>query len=453
MDHSMTEAAYRASVDTAVDFDLSLVIACYFEGEHLQTSLLRLVDVLDASGLRYELIFVDDASKDSTPDIIREFCDGRPNCHAYFHEKNLGRGGTVTEGMRHAKGKVTGFIDIDLEVHPLYIPHMVHMILQDRCDAVVGDRVYFIAFSITTLFRAILSRGYRRLIHVFFKLPVRDTEAGYKFFNRKKILPVLNRCQDQGWFWDTEIVLRAEAAGLRLAQVPCAFVRRSDKTSTVRVVRDSWEYICALFRHFRRVRLKKEGAVLYRQPWLHRLVILALYGRKLDERFVSVAAHIDKDDSVLELCVGEGELYKRYLAGCTKQYLGLDFSEAQVERGRAAGIPLERADIRDIEFEPCDTVVMMGSLYQFLPDAKSLLERMLLAARKRVIITEPVQNVSQKKGLLSHIAVYLTETDNHGAQRFDETKLRELVQDEEILSWEEIAGGREIAVVLRGRAQ
>jgi hypothetical protein len=78
-----------------------------------------------------------------------------------------------------------------------------------------------------------------------------DTETGYKFCRRKNLLPVLDDIRDRGWFWDTEFMVRAARKGLTIREIPGAYVRRWDKTSTVRSLRDSFEYLVKLWR-FRR---------------------------------------------------------------------------------------------------------------------------------------------------------------------------------------------------------
>ena len=101
------------------------------------------------------------------------------------------------------------------------------------------------------VYGALGNRGYRWLLHRLQRVPVEDTETGFKLFVRERILPVLDRCQDTGWFWDTEVVVRASEAGLRCVEVPALFLRRLDKQSTVRPVRDTLEYFSRL-RQFRR---------------------------------------------------------------------------------------------------------------------------------------------------------------------------------------------------------
>ena len=78
-------------------------------------------------------------------------------------------------------------------------------------------------------------------------LKFKDTEAGYKFFNRKKILPILEKTKDKHWFFDTEIVARSYWSGLKIKEIPVLFIRRNDKASTVRLIPDTYAYLKALW--------------------------------------------------------------------------------------------------------------------------------------------------------------------------------------------------------------
>jgi hypothetical protein len=140
---------------------------------------------------------------------------------------------------------------VDLEVHARYIPSLVRAIEQGA-DVATVRRIY--AFQIRSLDRYLMSRGYSFLVRRLLDLPVHDTETGYKFFRRERLLPVLDEIEDGGWFWDTEFMARASRRGLRLVEIPGAYVRRSDKTSTVSGVRDSVEYFRKLLRFRRTLR-------------------------------------------------------------------------------------------------------------------------------------------------------------------------------------------------------
>jgi glycosyltransferase involved in cell wall biosynthesis len=94
--------------------DLSLVITCDNEGPALGESVRQVIATLDHTGWSYELIFVDDCSQDSTRQnidtVLAQYVDR--HLRTLFHERTGGRGRTVSDGFRLARGQVVGYIDI-----------------------------------------------------------------------------------------------------------------------------------------------------------------------------------------------------------------------------------------------------------------------------------------------------------------------------------------------------
>lgn len=231
--------------------DLTLVVACYNEEPILEHSVAETFRVLDRMRLGWEVVFVDDASRDRTSELIDQIIADHPDraLRTIRHAENVGRGGTVAEGIRSARGRLVGFIDIDLEVHARYIPVCVQA-LEEGYDIATAWRVY--KFYWRSLDRFLMSQGYRWLVRLLLRTPLVDTETGFKFFRRESILPILDRTDDVGWFWDTEVMVRAYHAGLRIVEIPTLFVRRFDKVSSLKPVRDTLDYIRKLWR-FRHV--------------------------------------------------------------------------------------------------------------------------------------------------------------------------------------------------------
>ncbi len=249
------DVSYGTSVtrDSTEALDLSIVIACYNEAPHLHSSLDEILHLLDRLQMKYELILIDDCSTDATAERIREYLTKHPHhrLRALFHAKNHGRGATVTEGMQLSRGAITGFLDIDLEVHARYILSALVPLEQGHAEIVIADRNY--RFSIFALQRYLMSKGYRFLVQKLLRIPAIDTEAGFKFFRRSAILPVLEHVRDTHWFWDTEVVVRSLDAGLRIQSEPVLFDRKQNKISTVKAFSDSWKSLRALL-SFRRER-------------------------------------------------------------------------------------------------------------------------------------------------------------------------------------------------------
>ncbi len=233
--------------------EVSVVIACYNEEETLEASFRELRETLDDLGRRYELVFVDDLSRDRTRAILAEIKSQNPDLdiQVILHERNQGRGTTVTDGFRAARGEIAGYLDVDLEVHCRYIPSLVRTI-EKGADVATVRRIY--AFQLGSLDRYVMSRGYSFLVRRLLGVDFKDTETGFKFFRRAKLLPVLEAIEDPGWFWDTEFMVRAARAGLRIVEIPGAYIRRGDKTSTVRGMRDSIRYFGKLLAFRRALR-------------------------------------------------------------------------------------------------------------------------------------------------------------------------------------------------------
>ncbi len=225
---------------------LSLVITCFNEAPHLRASFEAIKKTFVVNHVDCEFIFVDDKSIDSTKAVIESIIKENPSLSfkVILHEANQGRGQSVMDGLRMASAQFVGFLDIDLEIDARYIAPAVELLEDGKADFVMADRLY--QFSAAGLIRTIISRGYNLLVRALLRLPFRDTEAGFKFFNREKILPVLNLVQDRRWFWDTEIVACAFKKGLKIILLPVVFIRKPEKQSTVKIFRDSWNYFVSL---------------------------------------------------------------------------------------------------------------------------------------------------------------------------------------------------------------
>jgi glycosyltransferase involved in cell wall biosynthesis len=232
--------------------DLSLIIPCYNEEKIFQDSLAEIEFVLKNSRLKYEIIFVDDFSHDKTRDLILQACAIKKNYKYLFHEKNFGRGKSVMDGIRTSNGKIVGYMDIDCEVSPVYIPYFVKKLLDSNYDILTGKRIY--REKLKSLHRSILSRGYSFLVKRLLKIPLSDTETGYKFFKTARIIRVIKKTKSHGWFWDTEIMAYAVFAKLNILEVPVLFVRRSDKESSVNSLTDSLRYLKNIMEFYLKLR-------------------------------------------------------------------------------------------------------------------------------------------------------------------------------------------------------
>ena len=236
--------------DDIVKPDLSLVIPCYNEAPHLRECVAELIEALDLTPYRYELVFVDDCSEDDTLQILEGICQSTPHCRYILHERNRGRGAAFKTGFETTSGRVTGYIDIDLEVAAWHIAPLVNLVDRHDIDIATGYR-YYLLRQTRGLHRNLLSRGYRLLCKVFIGAGVRDSETGCKFFNRERAGSVVRGSDSDGWFWDTEVMYRAFLTNLKIQEMPVLYLRREGKRSTVRLLPVCLDYMKELHR-FRR---------------------------------------------------------------------------------------------------------------------------------------------------------------------------------------------------------
>jgi len=407
--------------------DLSLVIPCYNEAPHLRASVAALCGVLEATRYEYEIVFVDDGSQDETRVLLQEICATTPRCRYLFHERNRGRGGAFKTGFAATTGRVTGFLDIDLEVGPHYIPPLVDLIEHHEIDVATGYRHYLLRQTLA-LHRVVLSWVYRKVLDLVVGWGIQDSETGCKFFRRETTAGIVLGSQDDGWFWDTEVMARAVLADLRIREMPVLFLRRWDKKSTVRLVHDVRSYLVALHRFRARVGLSflNKSPIYWSSPG-HDLVMRLLYGPSIEQAYAEVARLIPDGASVVDLCCGTSRLDRDHLRARGCRVLGLDFNGQFVMQGRRHGSSTRFFNVLTDPIPEADYVVMLSSLYHFRSRVGDVLERMQAAARRAVIISEPIRNLSSRRSLLGRIAIRLSNPGvGEYAERFDLPELRAL---------------------------
>jgi hypothetical protein len=186
---------------------------------------------------------------------------------------------------------------------------------------------------------------------------------------------------------------------------------------------------------------------------LYELAMLVLYGRHYPSRYRAIADLIPADSSVVDLCCGPALLFDRYLRQKNVRYTGIDVNAGFIDRLVRNGASGMVRDLRKDEPLPrADYVLMQASLYHFLPDALPIVGRMVEAARRKVIIAEPVRNLSTSDSTILRLLGRLLTNPGVGEQahRFTEASLDELFStyasrvDQSFL----IAGGREKVYVI-----
>jgi Ribosomal RNA methyltransferase (FmrO) len=194
-------------------------------------------------------------------------------------------------------------------------------------------------------------------------------------------------------------------------------------------------------------------AFIYKSSVGYELVMRLLYGRYYASRYRVLAELIPDDATVLDVCCGPATLYRRYLRSKSVRYTGFDVNGRYMRSLSAIGARGEVCDVSQVpSLPPAEIVVMQASLYHFLPDARPMVEKMLVSTTHSVIISEPVRNLADSSNrLIASSARWLTNAgDGPERNRFTELTLDELFAPYQSLISRSflIPGGREKVFVL-----
>jgi SAM-dependent methyltransferase len=195
-------------------------------------------------------------------------------------------------------------------------------------------------------------------------------------------------------------------------------------------------------------------SLIYRTATGYELVMRALYGRHYLSRLQAIATLVPPSCTVLELCCGPATLYQRCLRGRVSGYIGIDVNPGFVAMLRRRGIDARRLDLAapDGELPHADVAIIQASLYHVLPHAEQIVDRMLAAARQRVIVSEPVRNLATSNVRILRLIGRRAADPGPGghATRFDERSLQALMDRyrERVVKSFAIPGGRERVFVL-----
>ena len=221
---------------------ISILLPARNEENTIRESILKLDNLLRKYFRDYEIIVIDDASTDNTRKIVREIRIKHLKL-IHFNNRN-GKGRSVAIGIKRAKAKKVIFIDVDLQgfesISKIYS-------LLDRCDIVVGNRYLKKSKTKREFSRLIASKIYNFLIKLLFKSRIDDHQCGLKGFKKsKKLMNLLNNVKATHWFWDTELLVKAQWREFKICEVPVKW--KEGKESHVRILRDSISILKDIFR-------------------------------------------------------------------------------------------------------------------------------------------------------------------------------------------------------------
>ncbi len=219
----------RADVAT-----VDVVVPVYNEARALETSVRRLHEYL-ARGFPFSwtITIVDNASTDDTFEIATTLAARLDHVRAMRLESK-GRGLALREAWSRSSSPVVAYTDVDLSTDLGALLPLVAPLVSGHSDVAVGSRLAPGAAVARGPRRELISRAYNLILRVLFATQVRDMQCGFKAVRGDVAHRLLPAIEDDGWFFDTELLLLAERNGLRIHQVPVDWT--DDRDSRVDVV-------------------------------------------------------------------------------------------------------------------------------------------------------------------------------------------------------------------------
>jgi glycosyltransferase involved in cell wall biosynthesis len=220
---------------------LSYFFPAHNEAANLEGLVAEALETLPSLAETFEIVIVDDGSKDATPALADALAAAHPEVRAVHHPTNLGYGAALRTGFAAARFDHLAFTDGDRQFKVADLGRLIGRLQAGAADAVVGYRIR----RADPLVRTLYARAYRLANRVFFGLNVRDVDCACKLFTRAALEGV--SVESGGAFFSAELLIKLSALGRRVDEVGVPHYPRTAGSATgarpevvFRAVRDFW---------------------------------------------------------------------------------------------------------------------------------------------------------------------------------------------------------------------
>jgi len=220
------------------DREVSVVLPAYNEEATIERTVTVTLETL-ASCLpagSFEVIIAEDGCADRTPEIAARLAgedDRVRHCHS---DERLGRGGALEYAFERAGGETLVYFDTDLATDMRHLEELVETVRSGEYDIATGSRWMPGNEADRPPERTVSSLGYNWLVRRFLRSDLQDHQCGFKALSREVFDALSPHVEDEHWFWDTELLVRAQRDGYRVREFPVEWEPKGD--TKVDLVRD-----------------------------------------------------------------------------------------------------------------------------------------------------------------------------------------------------------------------
>ena len=198
--------------------DLSFVIPAYNEEGSIEDALGTLDKAVKSKKLQYEIIVVDDGSKDKTLSKAMTYASKNGHVKVISYTKNVGKGYAVKAGFMQTNGDMVVFADSDMEIDLRTISSYIDALKHG--DIVIASKWHPDSVVEMPLIRKIMSHGFHVLVRLFTGIQLRDTQAGLKAMKKSAFVNIFSRLAVKRYAFDVELLTVAGLYGLRIVEMP-----------------------------------------------------------------------------------------------------------------------------------------------------------------------------------------------------------------------------------------
>ena len=233
--------------------EVSVVLPAYNEERTIEstvhTTLATLAEFLPDDS--YEVIVAEDGCEDRTPEIADRLAAEDDRVRHFHSDERLGRGGALERAFAASEGGTLVYFDTDLATDMKHLEELVEPIRSGEYDVATGSRWMPENVADRPAKRGVPSRGFNTLTRLFLRSDLRDHQCGFKAFDREALFGILPDVADDHWFWDTEVLVRAQRKGYRVKEFAVDWEPKGDtKVDLVRdvlgmgsqILRTWWEF-------------------------------------------------------------------------------------------------------------------------------------------------------------------------------------------------------------------